>query len=188
MNNSKINNAGLSLVELIVTVAIASILVGTVSIGVSLAFSRDASRCANSLNDALYSVRMNSMSKPEKYTLEIKNIGTGSSTKFVAVVLVNGTATETIYLEGDSGANKIDDIVAEFKVDGSVAQTKDLKTDVLKITFDKSKGCVNTGTGTDFGSDGILQFHITSRRGSGLNKDAYVSLITSTGKHTVGTY
>lgn len=187
MNNTKNRNAGFSLIELIVTIAVASILVGTVSLGASLAFSKDASRCATILNDALYSVRMDSMSKPGIYTMVVKNSGSGSNTKFVVEIDHDGDR-ETIYLEGDANADKIDDIVAEFKVDGSVVQTQDIKSGELTITFDKSKGCVKTGSGTDFSSDGVLQFYITSKRGSTANKNAYVSIITSTGKHTVGTY
>lgn len=192
MNKSNVRNAGFSLIELIVTITIASILVGTVSLGISLAFSKDASRCATILNDALYSVRMDSMSKSGNYTLIIKNIGSGTNTKFVAEIthVTDTTETETVYLEGDSNADKIDDIEVFLMTDGSVIQTNDLKTDEIRITFDKSKGCVDTVNlgGTDISGVGIIQFHIVSRRGSSSNRDAYVSLITSTGKHKVGTF
>lgn len=180
------NNAGMSLVELIVTIAIASILVGTMSFSVSLAFSKDAARCATILNDTLYSVRMDSMSKPGEYTVEIKdNNAESTSSQYVAIITCKteksdgtlDTQEETIYLEGDASDNKVKEITAtlnDVPLSGNIA-----------ITFDKSKGYVKVGTGTSFSTDGIVEFHIIPVRG---NKDAYVSLVTSTGKHTIGTY
>ena len=184
MDKLKKNNAGMSLVELIVTVAIASILVGTLSFSISLVFSKDAARCATILNDTLYSVRMDSMSKPGNYTVEIKdNNAGGTPSEYVAIVTceIDGSPVldegKTIYLEGNPGENKVKTITATLN-------GVDLPNN-LKITFDKSKGYVNVGAGTDFSADGIVEFHIMPARGE---KDAYVSLVTSTGKHTVGTY
>lgn len=194
MDIKKSKNAGFSLVELIVTISIASILVGGMSIGVSLVFSRDASRCATILNDALYSVRMDSMSRPGKYTLEIKDNNAGSSpSQYVAIVTCEKEnpgsdptiTTETIYLEGESSANKIKTITASLRKAGGNVSLMTSPSDTVKITFDKSKGCVNTGAETDFSEDGIVEFHIEPVRG---NRTSDVSLITSTGKHTIGTY
>jgi len=194
MKTTRDNNAGFSLVELIVTIAVASVLVGGATIGASLVFSRDASRCATILNDALYSTRMDSMSKPGKYTIEIKdNNADASHSQYVAVVTCEierpGESSEitrnTIYLEGESGRNTIDTITATLKKsDGNVSLIAN-HSDTLTFSFDKSKGCVNKDAGTDITEDGIIIFHITPTRGS---NEADVSLITSTGKHTIGLY
>ena len=53
------NNSGYTLVELIVVIAMMSILAGGMSLGVNLLFSKDASRCATRLNDALYEAKLN---------------------------------------------------------------------------------------------------------------------------------
>lgn len=184
MKNNRNKNAGFSLVELVVIIAIVSILTAGTSIGVSLAFSRDAARCANILNDTLYSVRMDSMSKPGKYTMEVKNAGS-TNTQYVAEIKCDDILIETVYLEGDAAANKVNIITAKLKSGGSEVQLMSSEADSLKIEFDKSKGCVETGTGTDIPGDGIIEFHIIPRSS---NRTSDVSLITATGKHTVGTY
>ncbi|MDO4188195.1 MAG: prepilin-type N-terminal cleavage/methylation domain-containing protein [Lachnospiraceae bacterium] len=196
MDNMKLKNAGFSLVELIVTMAIASILVGGVSFSVSLAFSKDAARCATILNDTLSSVRMDSMSRPGDYTVEIKDENDGGSpSKYVAVVTckedrpgeepLDIIPPETIYLEGDAGENRIKTITATLESSGSSIPLMDASSHSVKISFDKSKGYVKTGAGTDIPDEGIIVFHIEPVRGS---REEDVSLITSTGKHTIGTY
>ena len=183
-------NAGFSLIELIVTIAIISIITGGITMGVSIVFSKDASKCATMLNDTLYSVRMNSMSKPGKYTMVVKNIGS-TNTQYVAEITceIDGATptSEIIYLEGDSSANKINSITAKLKSGASSTDLITSASDTLSITFDKSKGCVSTITsnGTTISGDGIIEFHITPKNG---NREADVSLVTSTGKHSVGTY
>lgn len=190
MKMVKLKNAGFSLIELLVTIAVMSIMVGGISISASLVFSKDASRCATILNDTLYSVRMDSMSKPGEYTVEIKdNNGSEANSQYVAVITCvpseGDPTTETIYLEGGQNVNKIKNITATLKKGGSSETLIDSHADTLKITFDKSKGCVNTGSGYDISEDGIIVFHIVPQQGT---READVSLITATGKHTIGTY
>ena len=81
--NEKLNNAGFSLIELIVVIAIMTILVGGASLGISLAFSKDAAKCATMINDAIYTTRMNSMSKAGTYTLTIEKNG---DNKYIAEI------------------------------------------------------------------------------------------------------
>lgn len=192
MDSLKLKNAGFSLVELIVTIAMASILVGGISLGISIMFSKDAAKCATTLNDALYTVRMNSMSKPGDYTLEIKDISTDSSkTQYVAEISckvkkddgsIEDLPNERIYLEGGEGENKVKTIDATI---GDASSYTISSSDTVKITFDKSKGCVSTVNGSNMSNGGIVVFHIVPARGPE-TRSADVSLITATGKHTIG--
>ena len=65
------NNKGITLIEILVVVAIMSIAVGGASISISLAYSRDAEKCAKTINSALENTRMMSMSEKGNFTMEL---------------------------------------------------------------------------------------------------------------------
>lgn len=187
------DNTGVTLVELIVVITIMSILVGVSSLGIGLAFSRDAESCATKINDAIYNTRMYSLSKAGKYTLHIEdsNNGTGN-TQYVAKITLDakdaaGNAlptqiVETTYLEGTPGKNTVSSIAVNLKKNDGTNVNVSLPLD---ITFEKSKGCVLVGSGYGLPADGVVDFYITPARG---NHDAHVTLITATGKHKVGEF
>lgn len=176
----KINNEGLSLVELIVVIAIMAIIAGASSIGVSFAFSRDAHQCAVKLNDAIYTARMNSMSKAGAYYMEVKM----QDGEYVAVI---NDGTSEVYNEKISENGKIKNIA--FELNGAGDNISDSKS--VKIVFDKSKGNVreynNVGFSADGAAgtnvDGLIVFTIDQSRG---NKSETVTLVTATGKHKIG--
>lgn len=151
-------------------------MVGGASLGISIVFSKDASKCATRINDALYETRMNSMSKAGDYTLEIKNNGTAN----VAVISCTGADPKTIYLD-DIQTDTKTDITLEFELeDGTILNPAPALP--VKIKFDKAKGNASIDGISD---DGILRFKIMPRRG---NRDAKVQLVTTTGKHTIGEF
>ena len=169
---NKLNNAGMSLIELLVVISIMSIMTGTMAISANLVFSKDAEKCATRLNDAINTARMNAMSKPGSGVLEIKKQGG----EYVAV-----------YDDGSSEClsenNKISKISCSFNgsnvvIDGS---------DSVSITFDKSKGIVADFNGEDLlnsGVSGLAVFTVEQTTGS---KKSDVTLVTATGKHMLGT-
>lgn len=69
LSNNKLskNNKGYSLVELIIVVAIITILGGTVMFSISLIFSADAKGCAHSLTSALADTKVNAMGRDGAY-------------------------------------------------------------------------------------------------------------------------
>lgn len=179
-NESKQNNEGFSLVELIVVMAMMFILVGGMSISASLVFSRDAAQCASKLNDAIYTARMDSMSKPGAYFMQIKKVAGEFE-----VVLNDGTSD--VYSEKISENGKIKAI--SFDLNGENGQITDSNT--VKIVFDKSKGYVKTFNDKEITTDGangtykdgLIVFTVSQKTGT---KTEDVTLVTSTGKHKVG--
>ena len=170
-------NNGFSLIELIVIIAIMGVLVGGASLGISLVFSKDASKCATRLNDSIYDARANSMYKSGKFELIIDK----SEDAYVATISqtdVTPVLSETVYLDGV-------DLSAKF-VTEAVPAVKELELPVT-VTFDKSKGNVVYfyANGDRVYDDGIIVFDITPRRG---NRTAKVQLVTTTGKHTIGEF
>jgi prepilin-type N-terminal cleavage/methylation domain-containing protein len=61
----KKNNRGLSLVEIIVVVAILSVIIGTVSIGFGLVSTKSATECAKNIQISLERCRINTMGKKQ---------------------------------------------------------------------------------------------------------------------------
>lgn len=178
----KLNNGGISLVELIVTISIMSILVGTASLGVGLAFSKDAAKCATRLNDSIYEARSRSMYKTGKYELTIDYSGE-ANTAVISQTDVTPVSSETVYLDGVDSAKKTE-IRATFVTEADPAGTEPKLP--VTVTFDKSKGNVYFDADGDGAyDDGIIVFDITPLRG---NRKAKVQLVTTTGKHTIGEF
>lgn len=180
LREAKLNNKGTSLVELLVVIAIMSILTGGITYGASLLFSKDASRCATNINDAIYQARIDAMSKAGKYTLTIMSeAGTGVNTAVISTD-AEGVSPVTVYLDGESNASKT--IISAKMIDESGSETE-LSLPVV-VEFDKAKGCVKVGSGS-VSAEGIICFDISQKRGSRTDK---VQLVTSTGKHTIGDF
>ena len=178
ISRKKYNN-GFSLIELIVIIAIMGVLVGGASLGISLVFSKDASKCATRLNDSIYEARANSMYKAGKFELIIDNSG-DANVATISHSQTDGTPaiSDTVYLDGV-------DLSAKF-VTEAVPAVKELELPVT-VTFDKSKGNVVYfyANGDRVYDDGIIVFDITPTRG---NRTAKVQLVTTTGKHTIGEF
>lgn len=190
---NKLNNEGYSLIEVIVVIAIMAIMTGLVSLGISYAFSKDAARCAASINDALTEVRMLSMTKEGDFSI---TISVDSDGHHIATIVggttsvdaggenhYNETYKQVIDLEGNSG----------IRIESIVCNTPNIRLssnptesgNKVEIAFDKTKGNVHSVNGTVIDTDSIMVFDIIPTRGS---RQAKVQLVTSTGKHTVGEF
>lgn len=176
----KLNNKGLSLIELIAVISIMSILTGMAAISANLAFSKDAHQCATRLNDAIYSVRMDSMSKPGAYYMEVKQSGG----EYIAVINDGTSDIDELRL---SENGKISNI--SYELNGTSVNISD--SNIAKIVFDKSKGNVKSFNDVPFATsgeagtqtDGLIVFTISQKNG---DRSDTVTLVTSTGKHKVG--
>lgn len=164
MKSINMKNKGITLVEILVVVAISSIMVGITANSISLAFSRDAERCARTIDVALESVRMSSMSQKGTFTLEIDRV----NNQLITHSAVNGT-TSTV------SENLQSQVTVSFP---------DIDAESLKITFYKSSGKVKSVINQDNSAvqDKLIRIKCTNGSGS---KVATVVLIRNTGRHYV---
>ena len=186
-------NGGYSLIELLVVVAIMSVLLGVTSLSVSLAFSKDAARCASRLNDAITETRTLAMTKEWDYALKIyKNsgmyvaemIGTAEVKQLDGSIVVEPKENIAIDLEGDD-KKRIEKIVCSgdgitpFEISDSA---------YVVLRFNKTKGNVEEYevSGTKIKNDIVMTFDVTPVRGK--TRTSKVSLVTGTGKHTIGDF
>lgn len=152
------NNKGISLVEILIVVAIMSIMVGASSIGLSLAYSRDAEKCAKTINAALENARMMSMSQKGNYTMELD------------------MENNILYIRSSESATPVVTEDLQSRVD--IFVPTDASATSVTVQFDKSTGKVLAMSSE---SDGVLR--ITSENNNG--KRATVVLVKGTGKHYV---
>ncbi len=159
---------GVTLIEVLVVLAILVIAVGGASIGISLASSRNAEKCAREINDGLENARMLSLSRAGDYELTID-----CSTR--AMVLHN----EPPGTDPDSTKNlqRRVNITLESEEEDLSSATS------ITVTFDKSTGKVKTITidGSAYAGD-IIRIHTANEEGT---RQADVVLIRNTGKHYV---
>lgn len=138
------NNKGLSLVELIVVIAIMSVLSGIVYIGIANIFNTKVTQCAENMENIINKVRVNTMGRNE-VTLRFYQESDGRY--FSETKVKKGTATkyteETVNEQvGKSG------IDVKFTTDASITdpnasgvQTLSNATgNEIKIEFDRSSG------------------------------------------------
>lgn len=152
------NHKGISLVELLVVVAIMSIVVGASGVGLSLAYSRDAEKCAKTINAALENTRMMSMSQKGNFVMEID------------------LENNMLYIKSTEASDPVEEEQLQKRV--KVYVPADASATSVSVQFDKSTGKVLSMSGE---SGGVLR--ITSENNSG--KKATVVLVKGTGKHYV---
>lgn len=152
------NNRGVTLIEILVVVAIMSIAAGGASVGISLAYSRDAEKCAKTIDTVLENTRMKSLSEKGDFTMELD------------------LENHRLYIRS---SEESEPVVTE-KLQSRVAITvpSDPSATSVTVRFDKSTGKVLDMSSED---GGILR--ITAENNSG--KKATVVLVKGTGKHYV---
>lgn len=162
-------NKGMSLIEILIVVAILGILTGGASVGISLAYSRDAEKCAKTINTALENARMMAMSQQGNFVLEL-DMDNNKLTITQLIKEQDGSETRTVVYE--------EDLQKRVNIYLSSEESEASATTVT-VQFDKSTGKVSSMSGGT--AEGILK--ITSENNSG--KIATVVLIKGTGKHYV---
>lgn len=158
-------NKGVTLVEILIVVAILSIMTGAAGVGISLLYSRDAESCAKTVNTMLESARMTSLAKTGVYsfTLDTEN---------------RRCTVEPGIKEEELPSRVTLTLSSEGSYDISVNKN-------IEIEFDKSTGKVKRlsadGTEVDIKNMNIIRMHAESSNG----KKAAVVLVTATGKHFI---
>lgn len=153
------NNKGITLIEILVVVAIMSIAVGGASISISLAYSRDAEKCAKTINSALENTRMMSMSEKGNFTMELD------------------MSNNMLYIRSSEESEPV--FTEDLQRRVTISSPTDTGAATVSVQFDKSTGKVLSMSPES--GDGILR--ITSENNNG--KKATVVLVKGTGKHYV---
>ena len=155
---TKRNNKGLTLIEILVVIAIMSIAVGGAGVGLSLAYSRDAEKCAKSINAALENARMLAMSQKGNFTMELD------------------MENHILYIHSSESTTPVHEEDLQSRVTISVPD--DASATSVTVQFDKSTGKVLSMSSE---SGGILRIRAENMNG----KRATVVLVKGTGKHYV---
>lgn len=158
---------GITLVEILLSIAILAILTSVSAYGISLLNSRDSEKCARTIEGKLGSLQSLSRAKEGEWYMEVsKNAGNNE----LRIYRTAGGVTE---LQETIGLQNQVNMV--FEADGIT-----YAHDMVKIAFDKSSGKVKEAAGRP--PCAVLKIKISNKRGS---KKADVILISATGKHYV---
>lgn len=166
----EIDNRGYSLVELIVVIAIMAVMVGVMSLGIGMMFTRDANYVAVRIDDMLTEARTASMSRAGTFTYSFHIDSSTPSNSYVKIDQTTDTGT-TEY------KRILLDKSVTVKVNGSDAND-------FSVVFDKAKGNVKTveidGTSSP-DPDSVYEIDVTSKKNT--SKTKKVTLVTTTGRH-----
>ncbi len=132
----KKDNRGLSMVEMIIVVAILSIVAGGLFLGIGMITSKPAEKCANKLVSLMQRNRITTMGKLEAW-LEIYYKVDPSGKKYVYVKEVIRTESGAAYEEKETQIGEAG-VELRYSIDG--ATYAELGTSPLKISYDRSSG------------------------------------------------
>ncbi len=166
-NRRRIVNGGYSLVELMIVIAIMTVMVGVISVGVSVMFSKDAEAAAKIIDDELSEVRMLSMSKNGKFEM-------------VLSFDYDDPSKNGIVIERDDSGIKTVDLGKKARISVEYGGTTLTSGDVV-IEFDKGNGSVRKINGATV--SGVCTFTATGARVA--SRVSNVDLVITTGRHYV---
>lgn len=184
------DNRGLSLVELIVVISIMVVLLGLVSLGVGMLFSRDAERAAKLIDDQISETRLSAMSKQGTFVVKIhtedEDFGDPSNNyieieKSSLPLAEPGEALPAV----TTSTTRIDIDKSVFITFGKKGALPAKATDdTLEIAFDKSDGHVIqlSNSAGDYSLDDVFEIKCIARNKS---KSKSVFLMPVTGRHSI---
>lgn len=139
----KIDNKGLSLVELLIVVAILAVLGGVALTGMSLLTSKPVDECAKKIQIALEGSRNTTMGKYSGY-VEF----TADTNGVYVQKYINGSANGDRVKIGKSGVSVF--VNSTIMGDESTTYTSSLSSVPLKVEFDRSDGSLVTQAGMGY--------------------------------------
>lgn len=165
----KTDNKGFSLVELIVVIAIVSVLIGMFTFGYSLISNKQVDQCAKKIQITLESARATSLGK---HSVDLKFLSSGG--KIYLEKKLDGDAAQVSRTEIGDGKLSV---IFTFEKNGSADQTKNVATtNVTGIVFDRASGSVKAD------ASGYYFNHVTISNG---RKEMTVSVDKLTGRVTI---
>lgn len=172
----KKNNKGLSLVEVVIVVAIMSVVIATVSFGLSSVISRPADACAEELVSTLRNAKITTMGK-RSCTLELYQTGAGNEIKMKETTVTSSVGSPKVndFKLGEKGVL----VKINTKNSGSF-QLHEI--DKLEITFNRETGGFNKGKFTILVSGTAVEDYISSIEIEKGNRSHTVTLYYLTGK------
>lgn len=168
MKMRKADNNGFSLAEVLIVVAIISILTGVFTISISLVYSRDTEKCVKLIDSALETARMGSLSREGSFFVSVD----GNNNKLKVESSIDGVVEETELPKR---------VKLEITAEGDGASITGTE---LLVEFDKAKGAVKTFRldGSALAKTSSYTVAITAQS-NGDGKKASVMLVRMTGKH-----
>lgn len=158
-------NKGVTLVEVLIVIAILAIMTGAAGISISLLYSRNAEKCAKTVNTMLETARMNSLAKSGTYYFALDTedhecrIEPGVESKELPERV-------NITLESEGSYDLSVNTEIEIEFDKSTGKVKALRADSVPV---------------DIKTVSVIRIHAVNTQG----KMATVVLVTATGKHFV---
>ena len=171
---NRIGNTGYSLVELIVVIAIMAVMVGVMSLGIGMMFTRDANYVAVRIDDELTEARTLAMSREGVFTYELYIDSSDPKGSYVTIMQSIGGATPVEYKK------VLFDKSVSIVVDGDGTAISPVSGKIT-FEFDKAKGNVNKVNGSDSDIKGVYTIKVTSTKNSSKIRD--VVLASATGRH-----
>lgn len=176
---NRIGNKGYSLVELIIVISIMTIMVGVMSYGIGMMFSKDANYVAVRIDDGLTEARTLAMSREGVfiYSLHIDSDTKKNCIKIYKVASEDDTPVDPPYKE--IALDKSVKIDIKKKVDSTETDMTPSPSGSINVIFDKANGSVKKVDGSK--GEGVYIFTVTSTRNSSKVKE--VTLVSATGRH-----
>ncbi len=160
-------NAGFSLVEVVVVIAIMGILVGMSALGISMMFSRDAEKCATEIEAGLDKLRSYTMAKKGSWYMEIAK----PDNDYILTIYRNTGSGDTAYEQTNLG-NRVTLYSGSTEISGVRIQYNKVTGGVAKVDMD------NTGTWAE--PSDIVRIRVDSNR---TDRSKTVNIVRLTGRH-----
>lgn len=179
MKKYKADNLGFSLVEIIIVVAIMSVLIGVTGYGLSLSSGKPAEECARKLTAALQHGRTTTMGKYRNIITISKEHGTGRIVVTEDILIkINDDNTEQKSTRSSVVGSK--GVTFKYSKDGGASFTELLEGEKIELRFDSGSGALRKAT-TPEG----LEYYYSVFEISKAGKVKYVVIQPLTGRITV---
>jgi len=180
IQNPICGNKGYSLVEMVVVISIITIMVGVISTGISLMFSKDAESAAIIIDDALSRTRMLSMSQNGTFEMTIfcdkDGNYKGDNKNYIVIKTTDLSSSDPGYVE------EIINFKTKAYIGKNTSSFPQTNNTTIAIAFSKSNGSVVNIDGPVSTAD-IVEINCQAVKNS--SKTAKVKLMTVSGRHVV---